>query len=58
MVLGGLWLLVVAVVSSALSGIYQTALYRYAASGTVALAFARADLGQAFPPRRGRFGTR
>jgi hypothetical protein len=57
MVLGGLWLLVVAVVSSALSGIYQTALYRYAASGTVAPAFAGADLGQAFPPRRGRFGS-
>jgi hypothetical protein len=56
MVLGGLWLLVVAVVSSALSGIYQTALYRYAASGTVAPAFADADLGQAFPPRGQRFG--
>jgi Family of unknown function (DUF6159) len=51
MVLGGAWLLLVAVVSSALSGIYQTALYRYAASGAVAPAFADADLGQAFPPR-------
>jgi Family of unknown function (DUF6159) len=51
MVLGGAWLLLVAVVSSALSGIYQTALYRYAASGSVAPAFAEANLGQAFPPR-------
>ncbi len=56
MLLGGLWLLLVAVVTSALSGIYQTALYRYAASGTVAPAFADANLGQAFPPRRSGFG--
>jgi hypothetical protein len=53
MVLGGLWLLGVAVVASALSGIYQTALYRYAASGSVAPAFADANLGQAFPQRGG-----
>jgi hypothetical protein len=46
------WLLV-AVVACALSGIYRTALYRYAASGSVAPAFADAGLGQAFP-RRGR----
>jgi len=51
MVLGGAWLLLIAVVSSAVSGIYQTALYRYAASGSVAPAFAEANLGQAFPPR-------
>jgi hypothetical protein len=51
MVLGGAWLVLVAVVSSALSGIYQTALYRYAASGSVAPAFADANLGQAFPQR-------
>ena len=56
MLIGGLGLLVVAVVTSALSGIYQTALYRYAASGVVAPAFADANLGQAFPPRRGGFG--
>jgi Family of unknown function (DUF6159) len=53
MVLAGLWLLAVAVITSALSGIYQTALYRYAASGSVAPAFADANLGQAFPPRGG-----
>ncbi|HEY3091064.1 MAG TPA: DUF6159 family protein [Jatrophihabitantaceae bacterium] len=51
MVLGGAWLVLVTVVSSALAGIYQTALYRYAASGSVAPAFADANLGQAFPPR-------
>src|SRR5215475_4284618 len=39
MVLGGLTLLVVAVVTTALSGIYQTALYRFAANGEVAPAF-------------------
>jgi hypothetical protein len=48
---GVVWLIVVAVVASALSGIYQTALYRYAASGSVAPAFADASLGQAFPRR-------
>lgn len=53
MVIGGLALLVVAVVTTALSGIYQTALYRYAANGDVAPAFADANLGQAFPPRSG-----
>ena len=53
MVLAGLWLIAVAVITSALSGIYQTALYRYAASGSVAPAFADANLGQAFPPRGG-----
>jgi hypothetical protein len=53
-VLGAAWLVLVAVVSSALSGIYQTALYRYAASGSVAPAFADANLGQAFPQRGNR----
>jgi hypothetical protein len=46
-----LWLIAVAIVSIALSGIYQTALYRYAADGTVVSAFAQADLGQAFRPK-------
>ncbi len=53
MVPGGMWLLAVAVVASALSGIYQTALYRYAASGSVAPAFADANLRRAFPPLGG-----
>jgi hypothetical protein len=47
-----LWLIAVAIVSIALSGVYQTALYRYAADGTVVPAFANADLGQAFRPKR------
>ena len=47
-----LWLIVVAIASAALSGIYQTALYRYAADGAVAPAFAQADLGHAFPAKR------
>ncbi len=55
MIIGGVWILAVAVVTSALSGIYQTALYRYAANGRVAPAFADANLGQAFP-RRGAGG--
>lgn len=50
-VVGVVWLLGVAVVASALSGIYQTALYRYASSGSVSPAFADANLGQAFPRR-------
>ncbi|HEY7595033.1 MAG TPA: DUF6159 family protein [Actinophytocola sp.] len=45
------WGLVVSIVTAALSGIYQTALYRYAADGTTAAEFAGADLGHAFPPR-------
>jgi hypothetical protein len=54
LVLAVVWLLFVAVVTSALSGIYQTALYRYASSGSVAPSFTAADLDQAFQPRRNR----
>ncbi|MGH3879897.1 MAG: DUF6159 family protein [Actinophytocola sp.] len=46
------WGLVVTIVVAALSVIYQTALYRYAADGVSAPAFAEVDLGHAFPPRR------
>ena len=46
------WVIVVAIATAALSGIYQTALYRYAADGVVVPAFATADLGQAFRPKR------
>lgn len=42
------WMLLVAVVTSALSGIYQTALYQYAATRTVPQEFAGVDLGDAF----------
>jgi hypothetical protein len=54
-VLGGVavaWFIVVAVVLSAMSGIYRTALYRFAVDGTAPPAFADADLGDAFGPRR------
>jgi len=46
------WGLVVAITVAALSGIYQTALYRYSAEGATPPAFAGADLGHAFPQRR------
>jgi hypothetical protein len=47
-----LWFLGSIVVTSALSGIYQTALYHYAAAGSGPQEFAAADLGHAFPPKR------
>jgi hypothetical protein len=47
-----LWFLASIVVTSALSGIYQTALYHYAAERNVPQEFAAADLGHAFPPKR------
>ncbi|MFX0580279.1 DUF6159 family protein [Nocardia nepalensis] len=50
--LGIAWLIVTAVVVSALSGIYQTALYRYTVDGTAPVAFATADLSQSFRKRR------
>jgi hypothetical protein len=40
------------IVTSALSGIYQTALYHFAAEQTVPQEFAAADLGHAFPPKK------
>jgi hypothetical protein len=59
-VLGGVglvWALVALVVISALSGIYRTALYHYAASGQVPGDFAGLDFQDAFRPRRaGGFG--
>lgn len=48
-------LVATSVIISALSGIYRTALYRYAVDGTVPGAFGGADLEHAFGPRR-RFG--
>jgi hypothetical protein len=46
--------LVASVVISALSGIYRTALYRYATDGQVPAPFAGADLEHVFGPRRNR----
>ena len=46
------WVVVVSVVMAALSGIYRTALYRYAVDGRVPAAFASVDLEHAFGARR------
>jgi Family of unknown function (DUF6159) len=45
---------VMAAVGSALSGVYNAALYRYATSGEAGGAFQPADLQGAFRPKRGR----
>jgi hypothetical protein len=47
-------LLVAVIVVNALSGIYRTALYRYAVDGQVPTAFAGADLEHSFGPRKRR----
>ena len=52
-VAGAGWVLVVATVMAALTGIYRTALYRYAADGQVPAAFAGFDLENAFGQRKG-----
>lgn len=46
------WLIVVAVVIATLSGIFQTALYRYAVHGSAGGEFDDGALGTAFAPRR------
>jgi hypothetical protein len=48
------WLVVVALVISALSGIYRTALYRFAVDGVAPPAVATADLQHAFGARQQR----
>jgi hypothetical protein len=57
---GVAWLIVAATIVSALSGIYRTALYWYASTGTVPGAFEGIDFQAAFRPRRinprGMFG--
>ncbi|MFL6123979.1 DUF6159 family protein [Actinophytocola sp.] len=47
-----LWFLGSVIVTTALSGIYQTALYHYAAGRAVPQEFAATDLAHAFPPKR------
>src|SRR5215207_3120560 len=55
--IGVIWLLASAVVVSALSGIYRTALYHYAANGQVPGEFSDIDFGAAFRRRdRGNRG--
>lgn len=50
------WVALVVVVMSALTAIYQMALYHFAVDGAAPPAFADSDLGHAFEPRRGRSG--
>lgn len=50
-VVAALWLIGVAVVVSAMTGIYKTALYRYAVDGKAPAGFATSDLAGAFAPR-------
>jgi hypothetical protein len=54
--LAAIWLAVVAAVMSALSGIYRTALYRYAMDGQIPAAFAGLDLEHAFGQKQRRAG--
>ena len=54
---GVAWIIASAVIVSALSGIYRTALYRFAVDGVEPPAFAGADLQNAFGPRRRPFGN-
>ena len=51
--IGVIWLVVSATVVGALSGIYRTALYRFASSGEISPDFAGTDFQAAFEPRRG-----
>jgi hypothetical protein len=53
---GVVWLIVSAVIVSALSGIYRTALYHYAANGTVPGEFSGIDFAAAFK-RKGERGN-
>jgi Family of unknown function (DUF6159) len=48
------WVLLVACVTTALSGVFQTALYHYAANGMPPAAFARSEIEGAFRPKRRR----
>jgi Family of unknown function (DUF6159) len=52
LVVCGLWVLAVVLLAGALSGVYQTALYRFATDGVPPAAFAAADLPNAIRPRR------
>ena len=55
--LGALWILLVVVVMSALSGIFQTALYHFAVDGHAPSGyFDNQIMAKAFGPRRRRFG--
>ena len=51
-----LWIVLVMVVLSAMSGIYKTALYRFVVDGKAPAAFAGVDLTSSFGPKRGGRG--
>jgi hypothetical protein len=53
-IIGAIWIAIVAVVISAMSGIYRTALYRFAVDGKAPTAFATVDIAHAFGPRKQR----
>jgi hypothetical protein len=55
--IGVAWIVVSATVVAALSGIYRTALYRFASSGVIPADFEGADFHGAFQPRRLGRGT-
>lgn len=50
-IIGAIWLAIVSVVIAAMSGIYRTALYRFAVDGRTPDAFAGVDMSHAFGPR-------
>jgi hypothetical protein len=54
--LGVAWFAVVAVVTSALGVVYQTALYRFASNGTVSAGFTQDQIAGAFAPKKGLLG--
>lgn len=51
-VLGVTWLVAVTIVTSALGVVYQTALYRYASTGTVSPGFTQDQIAGAFAPKK------
>jgi hypothetical protein len=55
-VIGAILLVAAAVIISAMTGIYKTALYRYAVDGKAPAGFAESDLADAFAPRRASGG--
>jgi hypothetical protein len=53
-IVGAVWIAIVSVVITAISGIYRTALYRFAVDGRAPGAFAEIDMAASFGPRKGR----
>ncbi len=55
-VLGAIWVAAVALVMSALNGIFRAALYQYATTGSVPSGFSPDAITRAFAPKTGAFG--